>query len=67
MGLHSAAQMTAFTSIHQMHPQYKYFMQDILHDGSVMDLKFDPQFCQLASVGGSFAQLCHIVTTDGCE
>ena len=47
--------------------QYQYFTQDILHDGPVMDLKFDPQFCQLASVRGSSAQLCHIVTTDGCE
>ena len=47
--------------------QYQYFTQDVLHDGPVMDLKFDPQFCRLASVGGSSAQLCHIVTTDGRE
>ena len=34
--------------------QYQYFTQDILHNGPVMDHKFDPQFC-------------HILTTDGCE
>ena len=25
--------------------QYSYFIQDILHDGPIMALKCDPQFC----------------------
>ena len=32
--------------------QYVYFVQEDIHDGPVLDLKFDPHFGWLASVGG---------------
>lgn len=44
---------------------YQYFTQDLVHDGPVIDLKFDAQFGRLASVGNGFAQVSQLQTTDG--
>jgi hypothetical protein len=32
-----------------------------------MDIKFDPKFGRLASVGNGFAQVSEMLTTDGSE
>ena len=49
--------------------QYVYFVQEDIHDGPVLDLKFDPHFGRLASVGGhaghSYPQVSQITATNG--
>ena len=46
---------------------YQYFMQELVHNGPVIDLKFDPHFGRLASVGNEFAQVSQLLTTDDSE
>jgi len=46
---------------------YQYFVQELVHDGPIMDIKFDPKFGRLASVGNGFAQVSEMLTTDGSE
>jgi WD40 repeat protein len=43
---------------------YQYFAQDQVHDGPVLDLKYDTQFGRLASVGNGFPQVSELSTTD---
>ena len=49
--------------------QYTYLIQEDLHDGPVLDLKFDPHFGQLASVGGHpghlYPQVSQIMAANG--
>ena len=51
--------------------QYTYLIQEDLHDGPVLDLKFDPHFGQLASVGGlpghSYRQVSQIMAANGSK
>ena len=44
---------------------YQYFAQEQVHDGPVLDLKYDAQFGRLASVGNGFPQVSELLTTDG--
>ena len=46
---------------------YRYFAQTAVHDGPVLDLKFDVKFGRLASVGNGFAQVSELWTADGSE
>ena len=49
--------------------QYLYYVQEAVHDGPVLDLKFDPHFGQLASVSGhpghSYPQVAQIMAANG--
>ena len=36
----------------------------MIHDGPIMDLKYDPQFCHLGSVGVSVAQVYQLGFAD---
>ena len=51
--------------------QYVYLIQDVVHEGPVLDLKFDLHFSQLASVSGhtgqSHPQVVEIKTSDGSK
>jgi hypothetical protein len=38
-----------------------------VHDGPVLDLKYDAHFGRLASVGNGFPQVSELLTTDGGE
>jgi len=46
---------------------YQYFAQELVHNGPIMDIKFDPKFGRLASVGSGFPQVSQLLTTDGSE
>lgn len=46
---------------------YQYFAQELVHGGPIMDIKFDPKFGRLASVGNGFAQVSELSTTEGSE
>jgi hypothetical protein len=46
---------------------YQYFMQELVHKGPVIDLKFDPHFGRVASVGNGFPQVSQLLTTDDGE
>ncbi|KIM72519.1 hypothetical protein PILCRDRAFT_81788, partial [Piloderma croceum F 1598] len=43
---------------------YQYLAQEHVHDGPVLDLKFDPEFGRLASVGSGFLQVSQLRPTD---
>jgi hypothetical protein len=47
--------------------QYQYLTQELVHDGPVLDLKFDAQFVRLASVGNGFPQVSQLLSTEGDE
>ena len=44
---------------------YQYFMQELVHDGQVMDLKFNAQFGWLASVSNGSPQVSQLLNTAG--
>ena len=46
---------------------YQYLTQELVHNGPILDLKFDPQFGRLASVGSGFPQVSQLRTTEGGE
>jgi hypothetical protein len=46
---------------------YQYFAQELVHDGPVMDIKFDTNFGRLASVGNGFPQVSELLSTNGSE
>jgi WD40 repeat protein len=46
---------------------YQYFTQGSVHNGPIMDLKFDAQFGRLASVSNGFLQVSQLLTTGNGE
>ena len=46
---------------------YQYLTQELVHDGPILDLKFDAQFGRLASVGSGFPQVSQLRPLDGGE
>ena len=51
-----------------LHSQYLYYVQEAMHDGPVLDLKFNPHFGQLDSISGhrghSYPQVVQIMATN---
>jgi hypothetical protein len=47
--------------------KYKYFAKQVVHDGPIMDLKYDPEFGRLASIGSGFPQVTQLLGDDGSE
>ena len=46
---------------------YQYLTQELVHDGPILDLKFDTQFGRLASVSSGFPQVSQLRTMEGGE
>ncbi|KIM72730.1 hypothetical protein PILCRDRAFT_15861 [Piloderma croceum F 1598] len=46
---------------------YQYLTQEIVHDGPILDLKFNAQFDRLASVSSGFPQVSQLQPTDSGE
>lgn len=44
---------------------YQYVTQEQVHDGPVLDLKYDERFGRLASVGNGFPQVSELLNTNG--
>jgi hypothetical protein len=47
--------------------QYQYLTEELVHNGPILDLKFDAKFGRLASVGSGFVQVSQLLVTDGGE